>query len=70
MSRKQKRSLIKIIIATILVVLAIFLPIRAEVKFILHMSAYLVVGADILKKAVKGIFHLKPFGGNAFFSDW
>lgn len=64
MSRKQKRSLIKIIVAAILVTFAIFLPIKVELKFILYMAAYLVVGADILKKAVKGIFHLKPFDEN------
>ena len=64
MSRKQKRSLIKIIISSILVIFAIFLPIKAELKFVLHMAAYLVVGADIIKKAVKGIINLKPFDEN------
>ncbi len=64
MSKKQKLSLIKIIIASILVILSMVLSVPDSVKFIMSMVAYIVVGANILKKAVAGIVNLKPFDEN------
>ena len=50
MNKKQKKMLIRIIVAAILVVAFSLLPIEGYVKFGLFMIPYLVIGYDILKK--------------------
>ena len=57
MNKKQKKMLIRIIVAAILVVAFSLLPIEGYVKFGLFMIPYLVIGYDILKKAGKGIMN-------------
>ena len=78
MNKKQKRALTKIIIAIVLIVLikASELWIDYEsfcigkfglgkvILFILYMIPYLTVGADILKKAFKGIRNRQVFDEN------
>ena len=54
MNKKQKKMLIRIIVAAILVVAFSLLPIEGYVKFGLFMIPYLVIGYDILKKSRKG----------------
>ena len=55
MSRRQKKTLIRIIIAAALLVTAALLPISGWARFAAFMVPYAVIGYDILKKAVKGI---------------
>lgn len=64
MSKKQKKMLIRIIVAAILVVAFSLLPIEGYVKFGLFMIPYLVIGYDILKKAGKGIMNRQVFDEN------
>lgn len=64
MNKKQKKMLIRIIIAAILVVAFSLLPIEGYVKFGLFMIPYLVIGYDILKKAGKGIMNRQVFDEN------
>ena len=64
MNKKQKKMLIRIIVAAILVVAFSLLPIERYVKFGLFMIPYLVIGYDILKKAGKGIMNRQVFDEN------
>lgn len=64
MNKKQKKVLIRIIIAAVLLVILSFVPIKGYVKFALYMIPYLVIGYDILKKAFKGILNRQVFDEN------
>ncbi len=55
MNRKQKKVLLRIILAAVSTVILELLPIRGTVKTLLYLVPYLTVGYDILWKAVKGI---------------
>lgn len=64
MNKKQKKVLIRIIIATLLLVAMEFLPVKGYVRFGLYLIPYLVIGYDILKKAIKGILNRQVFDEN------
>ncbi|MCH5280331.1 MAG: cadmium-translocating P-type ATPase [Lachnospiraceae bacterium] len=64
MNKKQKKMLIRIIVATVLIVLLELLPVEGMLKFVLFLIPYLVIGYDILKKAVKGILNKQVFDEN------
>ena len=65
MSKKQKKVLIRIVISALLIVVLKLLPIdNGYVKFVLFLIPYLVIGYDILKKAVKGILNKQVFDEN------
>ena len=68
MRRKQKKALIRIIVAAVLMVvlglLSHFTNINEYVLFALYMVPYLVVGYDVLWKAVKGIGRGQVFDEN------
>ena len=64
MSKKQKKVLIRIICSTILIIVLSFLPIKGYVRFGLFMIPYLIIGYDILKKAIKGILKRQVFDEN------
>ena len=65
MNKKQKKNLIRIIIASVLVVVLALLPkVGVELfgipRFIAYMVPYVIVGYDILIKAFKGIKNRQP----------
>ena len=64
MNRKQKKVFIRIIIASILTVVCLLLPFSGDLRFFLFILPYLVIGYDILKKALKGILRGKAFDEN------
>lgn len=64
MTKRQKKSLTRIIIAAVLMIILKFLPVEGWLKFILYMVPYLVVGYDILRKAFKGILNKQVFDEN------
>ena len=64
MNKKQKKVLIRIIIAFVLLVLLRFLPVDGYLRMALYMVPYLVIGYDILKKALKGIRNRQVFDEN------
>lgn len=64
MTKKQKKILIRIIIAAVLVIALQFIPVKGYVRFGLYMIPYLVIGYDILKKAGKGILNRQIFDEN------
>ena len=61
MSKKQKKMLVRIIIAAALMAVFHFIPVRGYVRFALYLVPYLVIGYDILLKAFKGIKNRQPF---------
>ncbi len=64
MNKKQKKMLIRIIIAAVLIVILSFLPVDGYLKMALYMVPYLIIGYDILKKAWKGILNKQVFDEN------
>ncbi len=68
MTKKQKRILIRIIVSTVLLAAAIILDKTLELnKYLaaaIYLVPYFVIGCDILKKAVVGIFHGQIFDEN------
>ena len=64
MSKKQKKMLIRIIVSAVLLVGFNFLPVEGALRFILFMIPYLIIGWDILKKALKGILNRQVFDEN------
>lgn len=64
MTKKQKKVLVRIIIAAVLVIALQFVLVEGYVRFGLYMIPYLVIGYDILKKAGKGILNRQIFDEN------
>ena len=64
MTKKQKKVLIPIIIAAVLVIALQFIPVKGYVRVGLYMIPYFVIGYDILKKAGKGILNRQIFDEN------
>ena len=64
MSRKQKKMLVRIIIAAVMLIALKFIPVRGLVQLGLYLVAYLVIGYDILRKAGKGIVNRRVFDEN------
>lgn len=64
MNKKQKKVLIRILLAAALMVLLCLLPLQGVLRFILFMVPYLIIGYDILKKAWKGILNKQVFDEN------
>jgi len=64
MSKKQKKLLIRIVVAACLILLLEFVKTQGTVRFILYLIPYLVIGYDILKKAAKGIMNGQVFDEN------
>lgn len=61
MNKKQKKMLIRILVAAALLIVLHFVKAPAAIRFVLYMIPYLVIGYDILKKAVKGVINRQPF---------
>lgn len=61
MTKKQRKMLVRILVAGALLVLFSLLPLDGGVRFALFMVPYFVVGYDILRKAAKGIWNRQVF---------
>lgn len=68
MSKKQKKVLIRIIISSVLLVALMIISklvqLNKWVEFVLYLVPYLIIGYDILKKAIKGIAKGQVFDEN------
>lgn len=68
MSKKQKKVLIRIIISSVLLVALMItsklVQLNKWVEFVLFLVPYLIIGYDILKKAIKGIAKGQVFDEN------
>ncbi len=68
MNKKQKKVFIRIIITFILLIVLSFLPVDGWLRFCVFMLPYLIIGYDILKKAIKGIINRQVFDENFLMS--
>lgn len=67
MNKKQKKVLIRIIVAAVLMIALSVIPVvpsKGVIRFVLFMIPYLVIGYDILRKAFKGILNCQVFDEN------
>ena len=64
MKTKQKKMLVRIILAAILLVSLAFAPVTGPLRLALYLIPYLLVGYDILLKAAKGIRNGRIFDEN------
>ena len=61
MNKKQKKMLVRIILAAVMLVALSFAPVTGLARFVLYLIPYLTAGYDILIKAVKGIKNHQVF---------
>lgn len=64
MTKKQKKILTRIIIASAIIIALAFIPLKEEIKAYLYLIPYIIIGYDILIRAVKGIFKGRAFDEN------
>lgn len=64
MNKKQKKMLIRVIVASVLVVVLSMLPLEGYLRAALFLIPYFVIGYDILRKAWKGIRNRQVFDEN------
>ena len=66
MTKKQKKMLIRIIVAAVMMIVLLFvsLPLSGIPMFLLWLVPYFIIGHDILRKAWKGIVNRQVFDEN------
>lgn len=64
MTKKQKKVLYRIILSAVLMAVVLLLPFDGVLKAVLFLIPYLVIGYDILRKAVLGVIHGEVFDEN------
>ena len=64
MTREQKRSLLLIAAAAVLLIGLHFVPVTGWLKLVLYLIPYLLVGGETLVDACKGIYNRQPFDEN------
>ena len=64
MTKKQKKVLVRIIVAAVLLIILPFVPLEGIWLGLLYLIPYAVIGYDILRKAVLGIMHGEVFDEN------
>ncbi len=72
MSKKQKKTLIRIIISAVLLLLLhiahSFFNLQGPVLALIYLIPYLIIGWDILRKSIKGILNRQVFDENFLMS--
>ncbi len=61
MNKKQKKMLVRILVAAALMIGLNFVSVDGYLRFLFYLIPYLVIGYDILIKAAKGIKNRQPF---------
>ena len=64
MTAKQRKNLIRIIVAAIMMIALEFVQTTGAARFFLYMIPYLIVGYDLLIKAARGIKNLRALDEN------
>ena len=64
MTRKQKKMLYRILVASLLMIALRFVSVEGIARFVCYMVPYFVIGYDILRKAFKGIINGQVFDEN------
>ena len=57
LSRRQKRTVIRLLISLVLLIAASLIPLDGIWKFLIFLPAYIVIGYDVVKDAVLNIVH-------------
>ena len=57
MTKKQKKMLLRILIAAVMMAALSFVPVQGLIRFVLYLIPYFIVGYDILIKAFKGLIN-------------
>ena len=68
MNRKQKKMLGRIIIAALGLIALNIVKLTPALEAVLFLADYLIIGYDILRKAVKGIINKQVFDENFLMS--
>ena len=68
MTKKNQKELIKIITTILLLLLISIISIETKIKLILYIITYLIVGYQVIKKAIKNIFSGQIFDENFLMS--
>ena len=61
MTGKQKKMLIRILVAAVLIVFVNAVSLPKPVSAAVYLAAYLIIGWDVLRKAWRGIVNRRPF---------
>ena len=64
MNKKQRKNLMRIITAALLMIILNFVQVEGAAKFFLYLVPYLIVGYDILLKAAKSLKNLRALDEN------
>ncbi len=64
MTRKQKRMLVRIMAAAVMLVALQFIPVDGLLRAALYLIPYLIIGYDILRKAALGVVNGRLFDEN------
>ena len=64
MNRKQKRMLARILVSAALLAALHFVPAEGWVRLALYLAPYLIIGYDVLRRAVLGVVHGEVFDEN------
>ncbi len=64
MSKKQRKMLVRIVLAAAMTVALSLLPVTGALRLGLYLAVYLTIGYDILRKALRGILHRQVFDEN------
>ena len=64
MSKKQKKSLLRILLGAVLLALCLALPLEGIWRPAAFLAAYLVSGGDVLWRAIRNILHGQVFDEN------
>lgn len=68
MSKKQQKTLIRILTGTVLFILATMLPLQGWWRLVAFLVPYLIIGGDILLRAGRNILHGQVFDENFLMS--
>ncbi len=61
MNKKQRINLFRILLSAAFLIVLSRLSVDGILRFLLYLIPYLIVGYDVLRKAVLGIIHRQPF---------
>ena len=64
MTKKQKKMLFRIIIASVMLIGLAFMSVKGFIRLLLYLFVYFIIGYDILKKAGRGIINGRVFDEN------
>lgn len=64
MNRKQKKAVIRIVLASAMLILLNLVPMSGMLKTVLFLLCYLIIGYQVLRKAVRGILNGQVFDEN------